>query len=122
MIKRGMHPLLFLTLFLTIRLAISILGLPFAPWIGTFCIPIALNLPWLRSWKGFADGAFLVTSQLYSAVYVIAGCDLHKGDGFWNAKCVVRECVNVLVAAMVGLVFVGLVIWERGKRMEVGYE
>jgi len=48
-------------------------------------------------------------------VYVIAGCDLHKGGSFWNKNCVVKECGNVLGAAGVGLVFVGLVLWERGR-------
>jgi len=117
-----MHPFLFLASFLVTRLYTHIVKLPFAPWISTFCIPIALTLPWSRNWKSCADGVLLVMSQLYSAVYVIAGCDLHKGEGLWNRDCIVKECGNVLGAAVIGLVFVGLVIWERGRKMTMGYK
>ena len=113
-----MHPLLFLALFLATRLSLHILRLPFAPWIGPFCTPIALTLPWPRSWKPFADGSILVISQLYSAVYVIAGCDLHN-EALWNERCVPEQCWNVLGAAVVGLMFVGLVIWERGRTWDL---
>lgn len=119
-----MYPLVFLCLFLCVRLATHFLDVPFAPWAGAFCVLLSLTLPWPREFKVYFDAVVLVMSQFYSAVYVIGGCDLHS-DGLWNDQCVVKQCLNVLIAAVVNLVFVAWVGYERlggrrGQVLEVG--